>query len=289
MGEADDAASFMAEGDRLMTAKRWLFLTDAPKYQEAADAYSRAGNLYKALKEWHLAGNAFLKAADADVAAGEPEESTRKLLSAASSYKKVAPEKAVELLKRANAVFLKSGRFHMAASHEKEIAEIYETQLGNLESAMQHFEVAADRYLAEDATAAAQACSIKVGTIAALIGRFDKAIEVFEEAAQAGVNDPVRKFGVRDHLFRAGLCQLCSGDMVAAKRAIERYPGIDAALRGTREYRLLTVIVEAIDENDLEKFTDEIAEFDKVGLLDEWKTKLLLRIKRSFAEESSLT
>ena len=48
-------------------------------------------------------------------------------------------------------------------------------------------------------------------------------------------------------------------------------------------------MLDALDENDVERFTEAVATFDQVGLLDDWKTKLLLRLKRStVAEDESL-
>lgn len=35
----------------------------------------------------------------------------------------------------------------------------------------------------------------------------------------------------------------------------------------------------------MERFTEAVGTFDQVGLLDDWKTKMLLRLKRSIAEE----
>jgi len=44
-----------------------------------------------------------------------------------------------------------------------------------------------------------------------------------------------------------------------------------------------------MEDNDLDKFMNEIVEFERVGLLDDWKTKMLVRIKRQINEEPSLT
>ena len=44
----------------------------------------------------------------------------------------------------------------------------------------------------------------------------------------------------------------------------------------------------ACDENDVEKFTNLVVEFDSFTKLDNWKTTLLLRIKKQLRGESSL-
>lgn len=60
---------------------------------------------------------------------------------------------AIDYLKTAVGLFVKSGRFHMAANQEKEIAEIAEQELGNATLAMEWYERAADRYLGENSPA----------------------------------------------------------------------------------------------------------------------------------------
>jgi len=56
-------------------------------------------------------------------------------------------------LKSAIEILTDRGRFHSAAGHQKEIAQIYESELIDLDRAMQAYELAADWYAAEEATA----------------------------------------------------------------------------------------------------------------------------------------
>ena len=44
-------------------------------------------------------------------------------------------------------------------------------------------------------------------------------------------------------------------------------------------------IMEAVENGDLELFTNQVADFDKMTRLDSWKTTLLLRIKKEIQEE----
>ena len=53
--------------------------------------------------------------------------------------------------------------------------------------------------------------------------RYQKAIVIYEEIARQSINNNLLKYGVRGHLFNAGLCQLCRGDIVAITNALERY------------------------------------------------------------------
>jgi alpha-soluble NSF attachment protein len=50
-------------------------------------------------------------------------------------------------------IYTERGRFHPAAAHQKEVAQIYESDLINLEAAMESYQIAADWYGGEEATA----------------------------------------------------------------------------------------------------------------------------------------
>lgn len=289
MDNTSEAKRLLQEAEAACQPRKWLFFSSAPNYSEASELYNRAGNALKSSREWREAGDAFRKAADMDVREGEVDESARKLLNAASCYKKCDPAAAVVAIQEALEVLLRAGRFHLAAAHEKEIAEIYDTQLEDPKNALLYYEKAAERYAGEDSLATAQSCRIKAATLAALSGDPTKAAMMFENAASESVSDQLRKYSVRDYLLKAGLCRLCEEDRIAAKRAIEGYPAIDTSFASTREFKLLTDLTAAIDAGDVEEFTDLVTSFDKTHSLDDWKTKILLKIKNSINEEPSLT
>ena len=56
-------------------------------------------------------------------------------------------------------------------------------------------------------------------------------------------------------------------------------PSQDVSFSDTRECTLLKELLDAVDEADVEKFTNAVFEFDQISKLDKWKTTILLRIK----------
>ena len=116
---------------------------------------------------------------------------------------------AIKCLLRANEVFLKNGRFHIAATHEKEIAEIYEQSLSDPERAIKYYLSAADRFSIDDSVSISQGCSIKAATLFAEMGNYEEAAKLFENISEECANDQLKKYSVKDYLFRAGLCRLC--------------------------------------------------------------------------------
>lgn len=285
-----EARNLIEQAEAAAKPKKWLLFSSAPDYLEASELYNKAGNAFKSCKEWQSAGDAFRRSAELEIKSGDTEDSSRKLLSAASCYKKCDPKLAVEVTQEAINMLIKSGRFHQAANQEKEIAEIYETLLEDPQNAIVYYTRAAERFEGEDSHSTAQGCLVKAAALSALVEDFDKAARIYEEVAVDSANDHLRKYSVRDYLLRAGICRLNTDDMIGAKRQIENYLAIDASFGGTREFKLLNDLLEAVENQDVEAFTENVHSFDKVNSLDDWKTKLLLRLKNTItALEDDLT
>ena len=79
-------------------------------------------------------------------------------------------DKAVELYQEAIALFCDMGRFANAAKLEKEIGEMYESN-NDSEKCVKHFQKAADYFMGEDSSAAANQCLLKVAHFNALMLR----------------------------------------------------------------------------------------------------------------------
>ncbi len=48
-------------------------------------------------------------------------------------------------------------------------------------------------------------------------------------------------------------------------------------------------LIEAMEAGDIEAYTGAVVEYDQVTKLDNWKTSMLLKIKRGIQEEPGLT
>jgi alpha-soluble NSF attachment protein len=60
---------------------------------------------------------------------------------------------AVHALEQAVTILTERGRFQSAASNQKQIAEIYETDIGDIRKAMEAYDKAAEWYTTEDSHA----------------------------------------------------------------------------------------------------------------------------------------
>jgi len=278
-----EALELLAKADKKANSTSWF--GGGSKNEEAADLYARAANSFKLAKLWKEAGDAFIKQAAMQNLQGERDEAANTFINASKCYKKSNPAEAVNALKQAIEILTERGRFHSAANNQKAVAEIYESDLVDLEKAMVSYELAADWFMGEEATALANACLLKVATFAAQLEQYDRAIEKFEQVANSSIDNQLTKWSVKEYFFKAGLCHMCKGDYVGTQRAMERYREMDVTFASTRECQLLRAIMDAMENGDLDAFTNQVADFDKMTRLDTWKTTLLLRIKKGIQEE----
>lgn len=70
---------------------------------------------------------------------------------------------------------------------------------------------------------------------------------------------------------------------------MENYSSQDPGFSLTREAKFLQALIDAVEAEDEEAFTAAVVEFDQVTKLDNWKTAILLKIKKSIQEEGGLT
>jgi len=254
------------------------------KYEDAAENFVKAGNQFKLAKNWDLAGKSFVRAAECFEKLNQKYEAASNYQQAGSMYRKSTVAEAAEVWRRAVELYTDEGRFTMAAKTQKEIAEMFEQEVDH-EKAMEAYKTAAEFYEGEGSTSSANQCSLKVATFAALLGKYDEAVQIFEKVAKDSIDNNLLKWSVKDYFLRAGICHLATGDYEGAKRALQRYQEMDASFASQRECKFLEAIVEAADRADPESFTDAIVEYDSISKLDQWKTSLLLVVKKAISGE----
>ncbi|KAJ3226960.1 vesicular-fusion protein S17 [Clydaea vesicula] len=281
----EDPYKILAEAEKAHSYKGWF---GQNKLDEAAELYTKAANQFKLQKKLKEAGDCFLKQADCCLKAGEKDEASSSYINASKAFKKGYPQESVDALSLAVGILSERGRFQAAATNQKQIAEIYEVDLENFEKSLNAYELAAEWFSGEDSNAQASACQLKAANLAAHLEQYQKAIEKFEQVAKQSMENNLTKWSVRDYLLKAGICILCTQDYINARQALDRYRAMDMTFEGTREFKLLNDLLDALENQDVEQFTNVVFDFDKMTKLDNWKTTLLLRVKKSISDPSSL-
>ncbi|KAG9228519.1 soluble NSF attachment protein [Amylocarpus encephaloides] len=277
--KAEKAASGASGGFSLFGGKQ-------EKWENASELYIQAANAFRLQKQNKEAGQAFEKSADIQTTKlNEPDDAANTMTEAFKVYRKSDPLDAARCLDRAITHYTTKGNFRRAATHKQNLAEVYETEVGDQKKAIDSYELAASWFEADNAEALANKSFLKVADLAALEADYNKAIENFEKVSASSVSNNLMKWSVKDYFLKAGLCHLANGDQVTTNRALEKYRDMDPTFPSTREHQLLVDLYEAIEQGDQEIFADKLFQYDQISKLDKWKTTILLRIKNAIEEK----
>ncbi|XP_043094675.1 N-ethylmaleimide-sensitive factor attachment protein, alpha a [Puntigrus tetrazona] len=288
-GKEKEALAIMAEADKKMKTSHSLFgsfFGSSSKVEEACDLYVRAANMFKMAKNWSAAGDAFCKAAQLHLQVQSKHNAAVNFLDAGNAFKKSDPQEAINCFCQAIDIYTDMGRFNIAAKHHISIAEIYESELLDIDKAIAHYEQAADYYKGEESTSAANKCFLKVATYAAQMEQYQKAIEIFEQIGTYSMDTTLLRYGAKDHFFKAALCHFCV-DMLNCKLAVQKYEEMHPAFSDARECKLLKKLLDAHEEQNIDAYADAVREFDSITRLDQWQTTMLLRIKKTIQDEEN--
>ncbi|KAL4239077.1 hypothetical protein ACF0H5_003780 [Mactra antiquata] len=281
------AIQFVDEAEKKLKSSKGFFgsmFGGSSKVEEAAELFVRAANAFKMAKKWPGAGQCFCRAAELQLQLGSKHEAATHYVDAGSAYKKSDPQESVNCLGKAIEIYTDMGRFTIAAKHHVSIAEIYESELADMDKAMSSYQQAADYYKGEESNSSANKCSLKVAQYAAQLERYEQAIEIYEEVAISCMDNSLLKYSAKDHFFRAATCHLCV-DTLNGEQALQKYEGLFPQFADSRECKLLKNLVSACEEEDADTFTDAIKEYDTISRLDQWTTTMLLRVKKRINQD----
>ncbi|XP_068848116.1 alpha-soluble NSF attachment protein isoform X2 [Capricornis sumatraensis] len=243
-GKEAEAMALLAEAERKVKNSQSFFsglFGGSSKIEEACEIYARAANMFKMAKNW---------------------------------------SEAINCLMRAIEIYTDMGRFTIAAKHHISIAEIYETELVDIEKAIAHYEQSADYYKGEESNSSANKCLLKVAGYAAQLEQYQKAIDIYEQVGTNAMDSPLLKYSAKDYFFKAALCHFCI-DMLNAKLAVQKYEELFPAFSDSRECKLMKKLLEAHEEQNVDSYTEAVKEYDSISRLDQWLTTMLLRVKKT--------
>ncbi|TFY72851.1 hypothetical protein EVG20_g137 [Dentipellis fragilis] len=288
MPSKSPAQTLLEKADKKAAASGGWFSSATTRFEEAGDLYQQAANSFKLEKLFKEAGDAFAREAECREKCKENNDAANAWWNAAKAYKRGFPDLAVQALTQTIVHFTQGGRFRQAADREKEIAQIYLQEQHDLRRACESYERAADWYAQEDAIATANACFKDAADLHADLEEYPAAIARYEQVADHSLGSALTKYSVKEYWLRALLCCLAMQDTVSAKRNLSRYGTLDTTFSSTREAKFIGALVEAVEAGDPEMFTGAVVEFDQVTKLDNWKTAILLKVKKGIQDEPTL-
>ncbi|XP_045134872.1 alpha-soluble NSF attachment protein-like isoform X5 [Portunus trituberculatus] len=288
MADAEQKAmQLMAEAEKKLSSSKGFLgslFGGSSKVDEAMELYQQAANKFKMAKKWSAAAHAFTELASLYGKAGSRLDAATNYVEAGNCYKKTDPNEAVNCLLKAIEIYTDMGKFVMAAKHHQSIGEIYETEVADIEKAIQHFEQASDYFRGEENNSSSNKCLLKVAMYAAQMENYEKAIQIYEQVATSSLESSLLKYSAKEYMFRATLCHLVV-DVTNAKIAVEKYEEMYPAFQDSRECKLLKALMTHLEEQNVDAFTDTVKDYDSISRLDQWYTTMLLRIKKTINAE----
>jgi alpha-soluble NSF attachment protein len=261
--------------------KKWGLFAGNSKYEDAAEAYQKAGNSFKTAKDWSQAGSSFLEAAKLQLRLKNEHEAATLYRDGARALKNIDSTAAVDAYTEAIMLETELGRHANAAKLHKEVAEAAEAE-DNAELAWEHYKEAADLFAGEESMASANQCLEKHAMLSATHKKeYREAADLFERIASDCMSKGTLKFNAKSHLLNAGACVLAMGDPVACDRAYARFCDIDYSFSDSREGKLLKSCLDAVKSGDSAAFADAVYAYDQISRLDPFRTSLLLKAKQS--------
>eukprot|EP01083_Nonionella_stella_P034880 95360_1 len=279
------ANGFIEQAEKCL--KKWSIFSGNQKFEDAADLYDKAATQFKIAKKFKQSGDYYAKAAELSDKIENNTEACQFYVSAGNAYKQESPEDTQRMFKIAINYYMENNSFSRAAKLYSEIGDMCAKD-NDLKTAIEMFSNSADCYETENSTTTANQCMLKVAHLSAELEDFSKSIGIYEKVALASLDNNLMKWSVKDYYFKAALCHLVLGagtnDMDDVEEALDKYRDLNPAFDMTREYKLVQDLVIAYKEGEIEKFTDVIQDFDSISKLDDWKTTLLYKVKKSMKE-----
>lgn len=282
-----------AKGEDLMRQadkklQSWSFFNKAAKFEEAAELFARAAAQFKIAKVFDKAGKAFESAAENSERAGNDMEATKYYTDAGRVYKMDDARDAVRMYKVVVAKLQEANKFSQAAKILKQIAEIWEDEM-KVDEAIEAYEKAAEYYEMENSSTTANAMHLKVADFCAEKGEYGKAIGIYQKVAAASLDSALTKWSVTDYYFRALLCSFAQesasqNECKSTREAHENYCDAHPPFAGSREGKLVADLLDQFDAGDVTAFTDSLFAFNQISQLDNFKSGLLLKVKRRMIE-----
>ncbi|PBJ78027.1 soluble N-ethylmaleimide sensitive factor (NSF) [Trypanosoma cruzi cruzi] len=254
--------------------------------ERAMELFESAAARFKTERDYNRAGEAYMRAGDCAVKCKDKLSASRAYTNAVNAYKKTDMKMAAKLMEVAVNLQIDNNTLNGAARLEKEFAEAL-CETGQPLDAIPHYEKAIQYFSADDMNSQVKACTSAIARIYGENDIFDKALSLYERLGNMSVDGPLR-YEAKEFFVRAMLCRLAAvtddnriEKSAEALEALETYMIRDKYLKNTREAEFLQMCTEAVEGADLEKFETAISLLDELRMLDEWKTHVLLVVKKN--------
>jgi len=294
--QRNKAESFIDEASKKLTKKTWFASSTEQKYEDAAELYDKAANAFKVGGFYPEAGDAYQKSAELyRDKLKQSGEASKALSNAGTCYKKTSPSDAIAAYQSAVTILCDASRLNQAAKLSKEIAQLYETESTDVEGhvtlAIESYEQASELFTMEDAKSQASQCLAKVAELSsAALEPPDllRAAQIYEDLGKNCLDSNLLKYNAKGYFVQSVLCHLANGDSIAGAQAVSKYNNLDYTFGDSREGKFCSALVECVESFDSDGFATACFEYDRISKLDDWKTSILVKVKKTIEDEAGI-
>jgi alpha-soluble NSF attachment protein len=261
---------------------KWMF----NDHDAAFELFTKAAGTFKADKHWLRAGDAFSRAGDMSMKLQSQGDACMSYTNSAQMYKRCDMKKAHAAVDITVTLNIERNALGAAARILKEWAEALELD-GRPADALAPYKRAHQYFNAEDQPQAANGCLVKMAKIYGETDKWQDAVALYEQLGR-NYAEGALKHQAKEQFFRAFLCRcaLVNPDNRTekaneARESLDAYVVADVYLRNTRELEFAEGIAEAVEEGDEDGFDDIIGSMAELKMIDDWKSHVLLAIKKN--------
>ncbi|RFU80970.1 vesicular-fusion sec17 [Trichoderma arundinaceum] len=283
----DDPQALIQQAEKLVSkgSGGWsLFGGSDEKFWDAARLFKEAAQAYERQGENIQAGKTHERAAEVrEKNLKELTDAADSYVEASDAYRKDDPGAAIRCRERAFALIQQSTSESKQTrmSRIKEIlGQIYEHDLKDLKRAREAYKEAAER-LPKARELNANKLWTQYADLAALDEDYYVAIETYDRIINSMLGNGTMKWSLSTYCFKAGICNLATGDLVGTRRAVESYRQKDAEFSSQYKYKLIEDLCNAIEAHSQDQFTEILFQFDRTSRLEPWMTAILIKVKNS--------
>jgi alpha-soluble NSF attachment protein len=276
------AIALVEDAEKRLT-KFNLFTSKEEVREKSRDKLLQAATLFKASENWSGAARAYKRASELSLANKCEIDFADDLQNAGAMFRKAKDPQYEEALSTVVDLYDKNGKYGQAARVCQTLAEAGGKNTESwFRKAIQYMRNEGSRITANDLVA-----KMLQGQVEA--GNFDFARKEYEQLGKEYLDEHLTRGSARKFFFLALLCRVASvtstnlvEGIEALQEQFQRYQDLDPQFTHlTREHMLIKELIEALENDDEDAYTDAYMEFDSIVPLDVMKKKMLLRGKQA--------
>ena len=143
----------------------------------------------------------------------------------------------------------------------------------------------------EDSKSQASQCLAKVAELcSAALEPPDllRAAQIYDEMGTRCLDSNLLKYNAKGYFLQCVMCHLANGDAIASSQCLQKFYNLDFTFQDSREGKFSEQLVECVENFDSDGFATACFEYDRISKLDPWKTSILVKVKRSIADEGGI-